>query len=174
MTERRWKSWLFGLCVVLGASGAARADVVTTPLQTFSGHTGDVLSVAFSPDGTKVLTGSPDGTARLWGTTVPVPAVPANLIATAASSSQINLSWHDNSNDEVGFRIERKTGAGGSWSQIAISAANVTTYDDKGLSPTATYYYRARAYNAWGYSDWSNEASATTAPAQAERWQFYR
>ena len=34
----------------------------------FAGHTGFVMSVAFSPDGTCVLTGSGDGTARLWET----------------------------------------------------------------------------------------------------------
>jgi hypothetical protein len=35
-------------------------------IRTFSGHTGEVFSVAFSPDGTKVLTGSNDHTAELW------------------------------------------------------------------------------------------------------------
>src|SRR5439155_451724 len=35
-------------------------------LRMLVGHVGSVRSVAFSPDGTKVLTGSADGTARLW------------------------------------------------------------------------------------------------------------
>src|SRR6266849_8896566 len=35
-------------------------------LRIFAGHTGSVSSVAFSPDGHLVLTGSVDGTARLW------------------------------------------------------------------------------------------------------------
>ena len=35
-------------------------------LRTFSGHTGQVHEVRFSPDGQTVLTGSVDGTARLW------------------------------------------------------------------------------------------------------------
>src|SRR5258708_22048904 len=34
--------------------------------RTFSGHTDWVLSVAFSPDGKHILTGSFDHTARLW------------------------------------------------------------------------------------------------------------
>lgn len=38
------------------------------PHRVFSGHTGTVMSVCFSPDGETVLTGSEDGTARLWDT----------------------------------------------------------------------------------------------------------
>ena len=37
-------------------------------LRIFAGHSGPVNSVAFSPDGKLVLTGSDDGTARLWET----------------------------------------------------------------------------------------------------------
>ncbi|MCI4664975.1 MAG: TIR domain-containing protein, partial [Neomegalonema sp.] len=35
-------------------------------LAVFSGHSDDVTSVAFSPDGRRILTSSRDGTARLW------------------------------------------------------------------------------------------------------------
>ncbi|MCK5643183.1 MAG: S8 family serine peptidase, partial [Gammaproteobacteria bacterium] len=37
------------------------------------------------------------------------PAAPSALAATAFSGSQINLTWTDNSSNETGFRIERKT-----------------------------------------------------------------
>ncbi len=38
------------------------------------------------------------------------PAAPTGLGATAVSSSQINLSWTDNSNNETGFKIRALTG----------------------------------------------------------------
>lgn len=96
---------------------------------------------------------------------VPVaPAAPSNLAA-SASGTQVTLSWTDNSNNETDFRIERKTGAAGSYSQIGTVGANTSTYTDAGLSNGTTYFYRVRACNAGGCSTYSNEASATTAPA---------
>jgi len=90
------------------------------------------------------------------------PTAPSGLSATTISSSQIDLSWADNSNNETGFKIERKTGASGTYSQIDTPGANVTSYSDTGLSEAITYYYRVRAYNGAGESDYSNEASAAT------------
>jgi regulation of enolase protein 1 (concanavalin A-like superfamily) len=95
------------------------------------------------------------------GGPVTSPAAPSGLSASAVSSSQINLAWTDNADNESGFKIERKTG-GGSFSQIGTVNANVTTYPNGGLSPSTTYTYRVRAYNGAGDSSYSNEASATT------------
>jgi len=60
------------VCVVMvayfavWANRSSAGDVVTQPIRTFVEHTSYIGSVAFSPDGTRVLTGSWDGTARLW------------------------------------------------------------------------------------------------------------
>ncbi len=37
-----------------------------TPPLELKGHTGGVTSVAFSPDGTRIVTGSGDPTAKVW------------------------------------------------------------------------------------------------------------
>ncbi len=92
-----------------------------------------------------------------------LPSDPENLVSTTVSSSQINLSWTDNSSDETGFKIERKTID--SFSEIATVGADVNTYQNIDLSPSTTYTYRVRAFNSMGYSDYSNEDSATTAVA---------
>ena len=77
-------------------------------------------------------------------------------------SSQINLSWIDHATAETGFKIERKTGSGGTYAEIATVGANVTNYSDTGLNAGTTYFYRVRAYNSTSNSSYSNEASATT------------
>jgi hypothetical protein len=97
-----------------------------------------------------------------------IPTAPSNLTATAASSSVINLTWNDDANNETGFYIERSTASGSSFSQIASVGANVTSYQNTGLSASTTYYYRVRAYNGLGSSAYSNEASATTYPGSGE------
>ncbi len=106
--------------------------------------------------------------AQLIATTKPAPtapAAPSNLIATAVSSSQINLTWTDNSDNETGFIIERSPDGSTNWTQIATPAANATSYSNTGLSPSTTYYYRIRATNGVGPSSNSNIAHATTASA---------
>ena len=57
---------LLVFCFIIGPPALRAEDIVTEPILTFIGHTNQVTSVAFSRDGTKVLTGSGDYTARLW------------------------------------------------------------------------------------------------------------
>jgi fibronectin type 3 domain-containing protein len=99
------------------------------------------------------------------GTTPAMPAVPAapsSLTAAAASASRVNLSWHDNSTNEDGFRIERSSNGGKSWTQIAQIGANATTFADTSVSGRKSYVYRVRAFNAGGNSAYSNVATVTT------------
>ena len=92
------------------------------------------------------------------------PAAPTTLTATAFSSSQINLAWTDNSNNETGFKIERGTSTTGPWTLIATTAANVVSYQNTGLTAASTYYYRVRATNAAGDSVNTSVMSAITLP----------
>jgi hypothetical protein len=91
------------------------------------------------------------------------PAAPSGLTATAVSSSRIDLTWADNSDNENGFRIQRSLSATSGFSQIATRAANATSYSSTGLAADTTYYYRVKAHNSAGNSGYSNTASATTA-----------
>ncbi len=88
------------------------------------------------------------------------PAAPSNLSAVAISNRQINLSWKDNSNNELGFQIERATGSG-AFVQIKVTGANVTSYQDSSVAAGTTYTYRIRAGNG-ADSGYSSTVSATT------------
>jgi hypothetical protein len=92
---------------------------------------------------------------------VTIPDAPTGLSATAISTTEINLSWNDVAG-ETGYKLERKTGSGGTYAQIATPAQNATSYSDSGLTAETTYYYRIRATNSAGDSDYSSEANATT------------
>lgn len=95
------------------------------------------------------------------GTPPPVPAAPSNLVATAVSTTQINLTWVDNSSDEDNFVLERRIGSG-AFSVIATLPANTTAYSNTGLTKNTTYSYRVKATNANGSSAYSNVATAKT------------
>ncbi|MBN2181846.1 MAG: fibronectin type III domain-containing protein [Sedimentisphaerales bacterium] len=112
---------------------------------------------------------SNEASATTPGGTILPPAAPTGLTAIAVSSSQINLSWTDNSNNETGFGIEWSTDDV-SFSWLADVGANVETYSDIGLEPSTTYYYRVYSYNSVYESGYSNMASGTTFAYKPPRW----
>lgn len=87
---------------------------------------------------------------------------PTNLIAAALGPTTIKLDWNDNSNNELGFRIERKNGFNGEFILIDSVGENITSYTDNSVSDTTLYYYRVYAYNAQHNSAYSNIAQVTT------------
>lgn len=96
----------------------------------------------------------------------PPPVNPPSDLSAAAASSQIDLTWADNSSDEDGFEIQQCQGAGcTNFTAIASVGATAVTYSNTGLSANILYRYRVRAFNGGGASGYSNEAEATTEPA---------
>ena len=91
------------------------------------------------------------------------PSAPTALSATAASDTEIDLAWSDQSNNEDGFKIERSlTGADGTWAEVASLGMDETTYTDSSLTAVTTYYYRVMATNGVGDSAYAGPANATT------------
>ena len=84
------------------------------------------------------------------GSTGGSPAAPSNLVATAVSASQIDLTWTDNSSDENAFKLQRQP-SGGSWTTVTWASGNQTSYSDTGLS-AGSYCYRIRSHSADGFS----------------------
>jgi Zn-dependent metalloprotease/transcriptional regulator CtsR len=94
-------------------------------------------------------------------TTLPPPPAPSALVATAVSSTRIDLHWTDNSGYEQGYTVERATG-GGSFVLVAALGANATAFSSTGLAPGTSYSFRVRCSDSPNYSAYSNTASATT------------
>ena len=92
------------------------------------------------------------------------PAAPSDLRAAVKSSTEVVLSWQDNSSNESGFVIERKI-SGDTFSQIGNVGSDVTSYNSYRLVSGTTYVYRVKAYNSAGDSEYSDEAVITLTPS---------
>jgi len=98
-------------------------------------------------------------------TPLTLPAAPSTLTSRTASSTQIALTWEDNSTNETGFKIERCQNAGcTNYAQVATVGANVHSYTNGSLLANTAYRYRVRAYNGAGNTGYTNVTTATTGP----------
>jgi glucose/arabinose dehydrogenase len=89
------------------------------------------------------------------------PAAPSSLTGVATSGTNVNLAWQDNSADETGFIVQRRT-PGGSWAGLATNPANDTTFSDSTAIAGGTYEYRVLATNGSLDSTPSNVVTVTT------------
>jgi len=89
---------------------------------------------------------------------------PGGLAADAVSSSQIDLSWTDGTENEAGFTVDRSPDGSTGWSEIADLPGGSTSYSDTGLAAEIAYFYRVRAHNPNGFSSYTY-ADTTTPPA---------
>jgi N-acetylneuraminic acid mutarotase len=130
-----------------------------TDRRLVNGRTYYYRVASFNSVGTSTVSNTATATVGAGGA---APDAPSGLSATTASSTQIDLSWTDNSANENTFRIERSPNGSDSWAEITAVGSNVTTYSDTGLSASTTYYYRVRARNAAGNSSYTATANDTT------------
>src|SRR5665648_62146 len=87
-------------------------------------------------------------------------AIPTNLIATAASSSSINVSWNASAG-ATSYTLQR--GSNSSFTSATTIATQAgSTFVSSGLAQGTPYYYRVQATDANGTSNWSTTATATT------------
>ncbi len=95
-----------------------------------------------------------------------------DLTASAVSYTSINLRWTDNSNNETGFFIERSINPGIGFDSLTTVGADVTSFEDTGLTESTTYTYRVTVFNDTDTSAASEAASAAT-EAVASDGKYY-
>ena len=101
--------------------------------------------------------------APVAATTFAPTAAPTGVITTVISATQINLSWTDAATNETGYKVSRRLTTGTAWTDLATLPANMTTYNNTGLTAGTGYTYKVSAVAPGGALVNSSEFATTTA-----------
>ncbi|OGG57073.1 MAG: hypothetical protein A3F84_04570 [Candidatus Handelsmanbacteria bacterium RIFCSPLOWO2_12_FULL_64_10] len=124
-------------------------------------------NTATAADGTHTITAVARDAAGNRTTSAPVtftvrndtqsPSVPTGLVGTAASPTQINLSWNASTDNAgvAGYTVYLN--------DAVLARTTTTSFSHTGLTAGATYNYRVNAYDAVpNYSAWTAAVAVTT------------
>jgi titin len=76
------------------------------------------------------------------------PAAPDELAATSVTADHVTLTWRDNSLTETRFDIYRREAGTTDWgTPVGSVTADITTFTDTSVSPSASYEYAIAAHN---------------------------
>ena len=152
--QRRTNGGEFGAPMDAG-SGTTYTDMGLTPSTTYDYEVRSVNAAGESP-WSGVVTASTTGPEA--------PDAVSDLSATA-SADKITLMWtmpDSNGAAITGYDLD-VSDDGSDWDDFSSPAAADTSDDHENLDPGTMKYYRIRAMNSEGYSDWSASAMATVA-----------
>lgn len=124
----------------------------------FYDDAGRLTQVAY-PQGTGVRYTYDDADNLTAVTPLSLPPAPVLVSVERTSPDSAELVWQDNSNQETGFLIQRRSADNLIWETVATVAANTTSYTDTGLDPNADYVYRIVAQAGGALSAYSEEFS---------------
>jgi len=150
--ESGFKIFKDGALLTTTAAGATSYNA--TGLTCNTGYAFTVKATNANGDSTAAATTPASTTTSAC--VVPPPTAPTGLSATAASATQINLSWTDASSDETGFKIFKDG------TLLNTTAANATSYNATGLTCNTAYTSTVKATNANGDSSAAATTPATT------------
>jgi FtsP/CotA-like multicopper oxidase with cupredoxin domain len=159
--------------VVERATGTGGFTPIATPSAQTAGGNVVYLDTTVQPETTYLYRvkavnggGSSTYTGPISVTTPPPPAAPSNLAGSASlgtgNTAIVNLNWTDNSVNEFRFIVQRSTSPTFPTATTYNVPANTPAWEQTGVPRNRTFYYRVRALNAGGTSDWSNVITVTT------------
>lgn len=96
--------------------------------------------------------------------------VPPNIVLPPVNSFRIvgwnadyiKLGWSYGNYGQDGFEIYRREGNYGNYELLARVSSKDKYYTDTGLKSSTRYYYKIRAYNSQGFSEWSVPVTTVT------------
>ncbi|MBC7914746.1 MAG: T9SS type A sorting domain-containing protein, partial [Pyrinomonadaceae bacterium] len=155
LIERKVADGVYTAIDLVYADQTAFRDTLLSPLTTYTYRVQAVNSAGKSTftDSLAITTLQPPAP----------PLVPTN-VAVAVADANLLVTWNDNSDNEAGFKIERRlitADTTTAFTQLAILGANVTSYYQVGLMGNTKYEYRVRSYFEISNSEYSNVASAS-------------
>ncbi|MFO7658958.1 MAG: fibronectin type III domain-containing protein, partial [Bacteroidales bacterium] len=166
--ELEWKSYFYPVTYTIqrkAVEGTVFEDIATIsyPQKIFQ-NGGLVPNTAYTY---RIKTGNSVTNEFTLSTLPPsIPVAPVSLRSLLTGTTSVRLAWNDNSNNELGFIIERSDGTAENFRQIATVKANIKEYTNSSLTPKTTYFYRVKAYNEDGHSSYSNVLTVTTLALQ--------
>ena len=89
-------------------------------------------------------------------------STPSGLAVTSNTDSTVVLSWVDNSSAEAGFKIDRSVEETTGFANIGSVGPDITTYTDRSVKQTTTYYYRVYGYDGSDQSEYSATVTVKT------------
>ncbi len=87
------------------------------------------------------------------------PNAPSDIDVSIISATRLKITWRDNSINETGFELYRSTSTDDDFQLVGTTSTDVTTYTDSGLKTETTYFYKIRATNTGGNSQFSSTVS---------------
>jgi hypothetical protein len=96
-------------------------------------------------------------------------AAPVQLSVKAYSSTEIKLTWKDNSAKEEGYIIESSKGDSLHYSQAGVVNKDSTNFVFKCTESNAKFFFRVKAYKGSYFSNSSNEVSAFSFPTNIDQ-----
>lgn len=155
IVQRRYQGWIWeDLALTAGANATTSTDTTS-----IGGVIYEYRVAAKNAVGNSAWSNAITVNTSVVGPTPP--AAPTLLTATAVGNTRVDLAWTDNSADETGFRVERRT-LGGTFALLTTVGANVRTHSDTTAVAGTTYEYRTLAINGTLTSAASNTATVTT------------
>ncbi|MCF7811392.1 fibronectin type III domain-containing protein [bacterium] len=146
---------------ILDADAVSFTDIGLISNQTYYYKIIVVASVTVDEGNiVEVSAACPDIAAATTSKLTPNP--PTDLSGTAVDYATVALTWIDNSDNELGFKVLRGSSRYGVYTEIQSTAADIEQYTDTGLEEEVQYFYKVFAFNDSGNSDTSAIVSVVT------------